>query len=200
MRRRAQITNFSQLWNWCEHPLASNTSERARFLNFMSSGTRTPNEAHIEFEESVKRWLAQQSRAPPRRQRDSDNAETDTINVIADRLARESQPNEQHEGPADGSEPRLDAAVGDHVEPNWRVCLQCLMTTARCLLPFMFLMLEALTPFRKRSHFYRWWSNERATGDIDRTNIPAAYMPVIFANSCYIATIASLDHCWYVLV
>jgi len=159
MRRRAQITNFSQLWNWCEHPLASNTSERTRFLNYMSSGTRTPNEAHTEFEESVKRWLAQQSRAPPRRQRDSDNAETDTINVIADRLARESQPNEQHEGPADISVPDLDAGVGDQGEPNWRVCQQCLMTTAR-------------------SHFYRWWSNERAVGNID-------------------PTIAGLDHCWY---
>ena len=62
-----------------------------------------------------------------------------------------------------------------------------------------FPMFQALTPFRIRSHFYRWWSNERATGNLDRTNIPPAYMPLILANSCYIAAIAGLDHCWFVL-
>lgn len=135
--RHGQITDFSQLWGWCEYPLGSNTTERRRFMDHMSAGARTPDEAHTEFEESVKRWLVQQSRAPPRRQRDSDNVETDSINVIADRLARESEPTEQLQRPVDLSTPAANATLEEQEDPNWRVCFQCLTRTARYLLPFI---------------------------------------------------------------
>lgn len=124
----APVVDFSQLWNWCEYPLASNQSERTRFVNFMMAGTRTPAEVHTDFESSVKRWLVQQSRAPPRRQRDSDNSQQDSINVIADRIT--------HESSSDRRQTHLTNALTSdgldlEAEANWRVCYQCLMTTAR---------------------------------------------------------------------
>jgi hypothetical protein len=137
--RGRQIIDFSRLWNWCEAPLARNATERTRFMNYISGGTRTPDEVHTDFEESVKRWLVQQSRAPPRRQRDGDNVETESINVIADRLARDSDPNEQRWRLPDLPTHGVDATSVEQEEPNWRVCFQCLLTTAKCLLPFYFL-------------------------------------------------------------
>lgn len=120
------VTDFSQLWNWCEYPLASNNAERARFVRFMTSGTRTPAEVQADFERSVKRWLLQQSRLPPRRQRDSDSTREDTINVLADRIASSSD-NRVSRG-AD----TLDSEAPDpETELHWRVCTQCVMTTAR---------------------------------------------------------------------
>lgn len=137
--RHGQIVHFSQLWDWCEYPLAFNTIERVRFLDYISGGTRTPDEVHTDFEESVKRWLVlvQQSRVPPRRQRDGDNVETENINVIADRLARESGPGAQPQRLANFPALGVDTTSVHQEEPNWSVCSKCLMTTARCHLSFL---------------------------------------------------------------
>ncbi|KAF8323147.1 hypothetical protein DL93DRAFT_2223102 [Clavulina sp. PMI_390] len=146
------VTDFGQIWEWCEPPLYHNLSERSRFVAYMTGGQRSPQEVLIDFENSLKRWLLQQSRVPPRRQRDSD-AIVESVNVIADRIAASNRP-ALARGTALGP-----AAPDPETERHWRVCYQCIMTNAK-------------------PHFFRWWSQERATGQLD---------PAVMA----------LDHCWY---